>query len=90
MRISVSTLRFREDLDKFVVIIKFSSFQVQLLYNDENLNADVQFLIKRLEILQTDPVNLKRSYNIDHYLESFCKVRISLRMGCYFKLAKIR
>ena len=45
------------------------------MYNDENLDVDVQFLIKRLEILQTDPPNLERSYNIDKYLASFCKVK---------------
>ena len=64
---------FWEDLDKFFVVITkvvTISLQVQLLYNDENLSADVQFLIKRLEILQTDPSNLKRSFNIDQYLES--------------------
>ena len=52
-----------------------SLFQVQLLYNDETLGVDVQFLIKRLEILQTDPPELQRSYNIDRYLASFCKVK---------------
>ena len=55
-------------------VLYFEKFQVQLLYNDENLDVDVQFLIKRLEILQTDPPNLERSYNIDKYLASFCKV----------------
>ena len=54
----------------------FFIYQVQLLYSDENLDADVQFLIKRLEILQTDPPQLKRSFNIDEYLASFCKVSI--------------
>ena len=48
---------------------------MQLLYNDENLDVEIQFLIKRLEILQTDPPNLERSYNIDKYLASFCKVK---------------
>ena len=47
---------------------------VQLLYNDVSLEAEVEFLIKRLEILQTDPPGLDRSYNIDRYLSSFCKV----------------
>ena len=48
--------------------------QVQLLYSDPSLGSSVEFLIKRLEILQTDPANLARSYNIDRYLASFCKV----------------
>ena len=48
---------------------------VQLLYNDDSLDVDIKFLIKRLEILQTDPPKLERSYNIDRYLASFCKVR---------------
>ena len=48
--------------------------QVQLLYSDPSLGSSVEFLIKRLEILQTDPANLSRSYNIDRYLASFCKV----------------
>ena len=49
------------------------------MYNDETLGVDVQFLIKRLEILQTDPPELERSYNIDQYLASFCKVEYEMK-----------
>ena len=49
-------------------------YQVQLLYNDSSLGVNIEFLIKRLEILQSDPPNLDRSYNIDRYLSSFCRV----------------
>ena len=52
---------------------------VQLLYNHDSLDVDIRFLIKRLEILQTDPPKLERSYNIDRYLASFCKVRIIIK-----------
>jgi hypothetical protein len=62
----------------FHVIDNFIFFQVQLLYNDDSLGANIEFLIKRLEILQTDPPNLERSYNIDRYLSSFCRVSISM------------
>ena len=56
---------------------------MQLLYNDENLDVEIQFLIKRLEILQTDPPNLERSYNIDKYLASFCKVKCDMILNMY-------
>ena len=61
---------------------------VQLLYNDASLEAEVEFLIKRLEILQTDPPGLDRSYNIDRYLSSFCKVSHNImgNQGSYFVL----
>ena len=41
---------------------------------DRSLDERVEFLIKRLEILQADPPGLRRSYDIDRYLASFCKV----------------
>ena len=54
----------------FPCLSSSSPTQVQLLYSDSSLGVRVEFLIKRLEILQTDPRSLARSYNIDRYLAS--------------------
>ncbi|KAK7065614.1 Adt-1p, partial [Halocaridina rubra] len=45
---------------------------VQLLYNDDSLGHRVKFVLKRLEILYTDPPSLRRPYDIDNFLTSFC------------------
>ncbi|XP_045112507.1 A disintegrin and metalloproteinase with thrombospondin motifs adt-2-like [Portunus trituberculatus] len=45
---------------------------VQLLYNDESLGYHVKFVLKRLEILYTDPPGLYRPYDIDQFLTNFC------------------
>jgi len=67
---------FPEDTEENIIQVVMAMINaVQLLYNDESLDVDIRFLIKRLEILQTDPPKLERSYNIDRYLASFCKVR---------------
>ena len=65
---------FPEDTDEHVIQVVLAMINaVQLLYSDPTLGAKVEFLIKRLEILQTDPRDLARSYNIDRYLASFCE-----------------
>ena len=72
---------FPEDTEENIIQVVLAMINaVQLLYNDDSLDVDIQFLIKRLEILQTDPPKLERSYNIDRYLASFCKVKYSLRL----------
>ena len=70
---------FPEDTEENIIQVVLAMINaVQLLYNDDSLDVDIQFLIKRLEILQTDPPKLERSYNIDRYLASFCKVTCNL------------
>ncbi|XP_018335694.1 A disintegrin and metalloproteinase with thrombospondin motifs adt-1 [Agrilus planipennis] len=46
--------------------------QVQLLYHDPSLGHAVNFILKRLEILKEEPVNLTRPPDIDRFLSSFC------------------
>ncbi|XP_038120942.1 A disintegrin and metalloproteinase with thrombospondin motifs adt-1, partial [Culex quinquefasciatus] len=45
---------------------------VQLLYNHPSLGRPINFILKRLEILHNDPKDLRRSSDIDVYLNSFC------------------
>ncbi|XP_069173601.1 A disintegrin and metalloproteinase with thrombospondin motifs adt-1-like isoform X2 [Procambarus clarkii] len=45
---------------------------VQLLYNDDSLGHEVKFVLKRLEILYTDPPGLRRPNDIDTFLTNFC------------------
>lgn len=45
---------------------------VQLLYNHPSLGHPINFILKRLEILHNDPKDLRRSSDIDVYLNSFC------------------
>ncbi|BES91313.1 Reprolysin (M12B) family zinc metalloprotease [Nesidiocoris tenuis] len=45
---------------------------VQLLYHDPSLGRPVSFIMKRLEILHTDPATLHRSEDIDKFLSNFC------------------
>lgn len=49
-----------------------NAFQVQLLYHHPSLGYQINFVLKRLEILHTDPKELKRSSDIDVFLNSFC------------------
>jgi thrombospondin motif-containing protein 18 len=44
-----------------------------LLYHDPSLGRAVTFVLKRLEVLHTEPVGLTRSHDIDRFLSSFCK-----------------
>jgi Reprolysin (M12B) family zinc metalloprotease len=46
---------------------------VQLLYNHPSLGKKINFVLKRLEILHSDPMDLQRSSDIDIYLNSFCQ-----------------
>ncbi|KAJ8884232.1 hypothetical protein PR048_016089 [Dryococelus australis] len=46
--------------------------QVQLLYHDPSLERQVNFVLKRVEILHADPATLQRSHDIDLFLSSFC------------------
>lgn len=46
--------------------------QVQLLYHHPSLGYKINFVLKRLEILHTDPKELRRSSDIDVFLNSFC------------------
>ncbi|XP_037820978.1 uncharacterized protein LOC119609992 [Lucilia sericata] len=46
---------------------------VQLLYHHPSLGKRVNFVLKRLEILEKDPPELRRSSDIDIYLSNFCK-----------------
>ncbi|XP_037036544.1 A disintegrin and metalloproteinase with thrombospondin motifs adt-1 [Bradysia coprophila] len=45
---------------------------VQLLYHHPSLGYQINFVLKRLEILHSDPKELKRSSDIDVFLNSFC------------------
>lgn len=45
---------------------------VQLLYHHPSLGREVNFVLKRLEILHKDPKDLRRSSDIDTFLNSFC------------------
>uniref|UniRef100_A0A1B0GKN0 Putativedisintegrin and metalloproteinase with thrombospondin motifs 18 n=1 Tax=Lutzomyia longipalpis TaxID=7200 RepID=A0A1B0GKN0_LUTLO len=45
---------------------------VQLLYHHPSLGYQVNFVLKRLEILHNDPKDLHRSSDIDVFLNSFC------------------
>ncbi|XP_058461510.1 A disintegrin and metalloproteinase with thrombospondin motifs 18 isoform X2 [Malaya genurostris] len=45
---------------------------VQLLYNHPSLGRPINFILKRLEILHSDPKELRRSSDIDIFLNSFC------------------
>ncbi|KAK7595026.1 hypothetical protein V9T40_001459 [Parthenolecanium corni] len=45
---------------------------VHLLYHDPSLGWVINFVLKRLEILHTDPVGLNRVHDIDKFLNSFC------------------
>ena len=45
---------------------------VQLLYHHPSLGRQINFVLKRLEILHKDPKDLRRSSDIDVFLNSFC------------------
>ncbi|XP_025201614.1 A disintegrin and metalloproteinase with thrombospondin motifs adt-1-like [Melanaphis sacchari] len=46
---------------------------VDLLYHDPSLGRQINFILKRLEILHSDPEGLSRSNDIDRFLSNFCK-----------------
>lgn len=43
-----------------------------MLYHHPSLGYKINFVLKRLEILHTDPKELRRSSDIDVFLNSFC------------------
>lgn len=45
---------------------------VEVLYHHPSLGHQINFILKRLEILHTDPKELRRSSDIDIFLNSFC------------------
>lgn len=45
---------------------------MQLLYNHPSLGYQINVVLKRLEILHSDPKELRRSSDIDIFLNSFC------------------
>lgn len=52
--------------------LRIFAWQVQLLYHHPSLGYRINFMLKRLEILHTDPKELRRSSDIDVFLNSFC------------------
>lgn len=44
-----------------------------MLYHDPSLGRQINFVLKRLEILHSDPEGLSRSNDIDRFLSDFCK-----------------
>lgn len=44
-----------------------------MLYHDPSLGRQINFILKRLEILHSDPEGLTRSNDIDRFLSNFCK-----------------
>lgn len=44
-----------------------------MLYHDPSLGRQINFILKRLEILHSDPEGLTRSNDIDRFLSDFCK-----------------
>lgn len=45
---------------------------VEVLYHHPSLGHQINFILKRLEILHNDPKELRRSSDIDIFLNSFC------------------
>lgn len=42
------------------------------MYHHPSLGHEINFVLKRLEILHNDPKGLRRSSDIDIFLNSFC------------------
>lgn len=67
------TINFPVDTERELVRFVLAMINaVQLLYHDPSLGRPVNFILKRLEILHEDPVNLKRPHDIDRFLSNFC------------------
>ncbi|KAG6454328.1 A disintegrin and metalloproteinase with thrombospondin motifs adt-1 [Manduca sexta] len=67
------TVNFPKDTERELVRFVLAMINaVQLLYHDPSLGRPVNFILKRLEILHEDPVNLKRPHDIDRFLSNFC------------------
>ncbi|XP_065207544.1 A disintegrin and metalloproteinase with thrombospondin motifs adt-1-like [Planococcus citri] len=58
-----------KELIKFVLALINA---VHLLYHDPSLGWVINFVLKRLEILHTDPSGLVRVHDVDKFLSSFC------------------
>ncbi|PNF35840.1 hypothetical protein B7P43_G09399 [Cryptotermes secundus] len=66
-------LNFPTDTERELVRVVLAMINaVQLLYHDPSLGRQVNFVLKRLEILHVDPVSLQRPHDIDRFLSSFC------------------
>lgn len=67
------TVNFPQDTERELIRFVLAMINaVQLLYHDPSLGRPVNFILKRLEILHEDPVNLKRPHDIDRFLSNFC------------------
>ncbi|KAJ2948705.1 hypothetical protein O0L34_g7960 [Tuta absoluta] len=67
------TVNFPKETERELVRFVLAMINaVQLLYHDPSLGRPVNFILKRLEILHEDPVNLKRPHDIDRFLSNFC------------------
>ncbi|XP_068620634.1 A disintegrin and metalloproteinase with thrombospondin motifs 16-like [Battus philenor] len=67
------TVNFPNDTERELVRFVLAMINaVQLIYHDPSLGKSVNFILKRLEILHEDPVNLKRPHDIDRFLSNFC------------------
>ena len=67
------TVNFPKDTERELVRFVLAMINaVQLIYHDSSLGRPVNFILKRLEILHEDPVNLKRPHDIDRFLSNFC------------------
>lgn len=55
-----------------ILALCINILQVQLLYHHPSLGHQINFVLKRLEILHSDPKELRRSSDIDIFLNSFC------------------
>ncbi|XP_024083646.1 A disintegrin and metalloproteinase with thrombospondin motifs adt-2 isoform X2 [Cimex lectularius] len=67
------TTNFPKNTDQQLVTFVLTMVNaVQLLYHDPSLGRPVSFVMKRLEILHSDPPALHRSEDIDRFLSNFC------------------
>ncbi|XP_046970368.1 A disintegrin and metalloproteinase with thrombospondin motifs 16-like [Vanessa cardui] len=67
------TVNFPKETERELVRFVLAMINaVQLIYHDPSLGRPVNFILKRLEILHEDPVNLKRPHDIDRFLSNFC------------------
>ncbi|XKL64853.1 hypothetical protein PGB90_004939 [Kerria lacca] len=67
--ISTFPVNTEKELIKFVLALINA---VHLLYHDPSLGWMINFVLKRLEILHSDPIGLTRVHDIDKFLNSFC------------------
>nr|CAD7427841.1 unnamed protein product [Timema monikensis] len=66
-------LNFPTDTERELVRVVLAMINaVQLLYHDPSLGRQVNFVLKRVEILHADPASLQRPHDIDRFLSSFC------------------